>query len=344
MKLLLCCCSLLLLVACSKEPTVSTTTPVTTNKNNQADVVYYYKEQAYPLYLEEGSTEDFVEDENFVALQQATAQSPIVTFHYSDKPLNHVYLFDSEFEGYDYMEKHDANPLLGRKFKISLRIDELRERLMAQFGANLDFKNAAVAQAAQQGVAAIYEELHINLPLPNDLEAFIGITADAFARPKTGSGITSNPVLTVWEHDDAQGSEMYVEQAPNTVIWNYGPWNCFTMAANPDLTLEFQTNGNNWNDCISSKCLSYIQGADAMAEGYYKDSHFGVYACGYQVFTYRANGVNYYPPCFNFRTYPWHDKLGWCGHINDQVSSIRIKAVWEGCYTDDSVFLDLSNQ
>jgi hypothetical protein len=116
------------------------------------------------------------------------------------------------------------------------------------------------------------------------------------------------------------------------------------MAANPDLTLEFQTNGNNWNDCISSKCLSYIQGADAMAEGYYKDSHFGVYACGYQVFTYRANGVNYYPPCFNFRTYPWHDKLGWCGHINDQVSSIRIKAVWEGCYTDDSVFLDLSNQ
>ncbi|MFK7799099.1 MAG: hypothetical protein AB8E82_16725 [Aureispira sp.] len=279
MKQLLLVSLCLLLAACNKEQIVETAA-TTTSKSNKADVIYYYKEQFYPLYLEEGSTADFVQDENFVALQQVTASSPVVTFHYSDQPLNYVYLFDSEFEGYDYMEKHDANPLLGRKFKISLRIDELREGLIAQFGEALDFKNAAIAQAAQQGVAAIYDELHINLPLPSNLEAFIGTNSDNFVRPKTGSGITSNPVLTVWEHDDAQGSEMYVEQAPNTVIWNYGAFDCFTMAANPDLTLEFQTNGNNWNDCISSKCLSYIQGADAMVEGYYKDSHFGVYDCG----------------------------------------------------------------
>lgn len=335
-------CSLLLLIACSKEQAVETTK--TTAKSNPADVVYYYKEQAYPLHLEEGSTADFVQDENFVALQQATAQSPIVTFHYSDQPLNHVYLFDSEFEGYDYMEKHHANPLLGRKFKISLRIDELRERLIAQYGELLDFKDGAVVQAAEQGVAAIYEELHINLPLPNNLEAFIGISNDNFVRPKTGSAISSNPVLTVWEHDDAQGSEMYVEQAPNTVIWNYGPWNCFTMAANPDLTLEFKPDGTNWNDCISSKCLSYIQGADAMAEGYYKDSHFGIYACSRMIYAYYSNGRGTgLPLCANISAYPWQGGP-WCGHINDQISSIRIKAIWEGCYTGDDVFSDLKNQ
>ncbi|MFK7798106.1 MAG: hypothetical protein AB8E82_11680 [Aureispira sp.] len=334
-------CCLLLLIACNKEQAVETV--ATTEKSNQADVIYYYKEQAYPLYLEEGSTADFVQDENFVALQQATAQSPIVTFHYSDQPLNHVYLFDSEFEGYDYMEKHHANPLLGRKFKISLRIDELRERLIAQYGEILDFKDGAVAQAAQQGVAAIYEELHINLPLPNDLEAFIGISNDNFVRPKTGSAISSNPVLTVWEHDNLGGAEMYVDQAPNTVIWNYGDWNCFTMAANPDLTLEFKPDGTNWNDCISSKCLSYIQGADAMSEGYYKDSHFGVYACGFVVQLTKKTNLNAYPgACFNMRSQQWV-RGHFCGHINDQISSIRIKAIWEGCYEDDTVFNDLYN-
>ena len=274
-------------------------------------------------------------------LQTATAQSAIVTFHYSDKPLNHVYLFDSEFEGYDYMEQHDANPLIGRKFKVSLRIDELRESLIEQFGNPLDFKNIAVSKAAEEGVQAIYDELHINTAFPDDLEAFIGVKSNSFVRSKS---ISSAPVLTVWEHDNFGGAEMYVEQAPNTVIWNYGYWNCFTMAANPDLTLEFKPDGTNWNDCISSKCLSYIQGADAIGEGYYKDSHFGVYACGQVVQITKHYNLNAYPGlCFNFPTVIYGSGP-FCGHPNDQISSIRIKAIWSGCYMSDRDFNDLWNQ
>ena len=331
--------------SCTKKQELKTSTqPIVNSKSGTADVVYHYKGQIYPFHYKEGSIEDVVETEQYLALQDATSQSNIVTFYYSDRPMNHIYLFDSELEGYDYMEKHDASPLIGRKFKVSLRIDELRATLMAQFGQPLDFKEAAVANAAQQGVEAIYEELHINSPLPTDLGAFIRVVTDGFKRHKTGSTMSSAPVLTVWEHDNFGGSELYVDQAPNTVIWNYGPDNCFTMAANPDLTLEFKPYGHNWNDCISSKCLSYIQGADAMAEGYYKDANFGVYACGFAVQVTKKTNLNAYPGlCFNMRAQQWVWGF-FCGHMNDQITSIRIKAIWEDCYGgDDTVFDDLYN-
>jgi hypothetical protein len=344
MKNLLPIVLLLTIMACTKQQELNTTqATLTTKTSEQADVVYHYKGQAYPLYYKEGSVEAFVEDENFVNLQTATAQSAIVTFTYGNDHNHNFYLFDNEMEGYDYLEKHGDNPLIGRKFKLSYRIDELRDNLQAQFGESLDFKNPTVAQAARQGVEAIYQELQMNVPFPSNLEAFIGIQTPNFSRQKTGSAVSSAPVLTVWEHADAQGSELYVEQAPNTVIWNYGDWNCFTMAANPDLTLEFQPNGNNWNDCISSQCLSYIQGADAMGVGLYKDSHFGVYAVGYRVLTYFKNGPYPDPPCFNHTSEYWYQPNGWTGHMNDQVSSIRIKAIWQGCYTGYDDFKDLQN-
>ncbi|MFK7798151.1 MAG: hypothetical protein AB8E82_11905 [Aureispira sp.] len=331
------------IIACTKQQELNTTPETLTAKTSaQADVVYYYKEQAYPLYYKEGSAEDFVEDENFTNLQTVTAQSAIVTFTYGNEHDRHFYLFDNEMEGYDYLEQHGGNPLIGRKFKLSHRIDELRDKLQAQFGQSLDFKNPTVVQAARQGVEAIYQELQMNVPFPSNLETFIGIQTPNFSRQKSSSAVSSAPVLTVWEHADAQGSELYVDQAPNTVIWNYGDWNCFTMAANPDLTLEFQPNGNNWNDCISSQCLSYVQGADAMAVGLYKDSHFGVYPVGYRILYYLSNGPSDLP-CFNHTSEYWYQPNGWTGHMNDQVSSIRIKAIWQGCYNGYDDFKDLQN-
>lgn len=343
-KLLFVLAGCFFLTACTKQQEISTVSPLAgSNKAAHADVIYYYKGQAYPLYYQEGSIGNFLKDENFTALQAATAQHAIVTFTYDNQPNHHFYLFDNEMEGYDYLEKNAANPLIGRKFKLSYRIDELRENLKAQFGEQLDFKNAAVAQAAQQGVKAIYQELQMNVPFPNDLEAFIGVETASFARQKSSS-LGNNPVLTVWADINFQGNEMYVEQAPNTVIWNYGAWNCFTMAANPDLTLEFQANGNNWNDCISSQCLSYIQGADAMGVGIYKDSHFGVYNSGFRILIYLVNGPYPDPPCFNHTTQNWYHPNGWAGHMNDQISSIRVKAIWQGCYTGYSDFNDLENK
>lgn len=333
-----------LVASCTKNQELNTTADqVLSQKTATADVTYHYKGQAYPLYFVEGSTEDFVKEENYSALEAATAQSEIVTFTYNNEAVNNFYLFDNEFEGYDYMEKNHDNPLIGRKFKVSLRVDELRESLMAQFGPSLDYKNAAVAQAAQLGIQAIYDELHINLPFPDDVAAFIGVTNSTFTRQKSGVPTKTDPVLTVWVDANYTGEEMHVEQAPNTVIWNYGPNDCFTMAANPDLTLEFQTNGNNWNDCISSKCLTYIQGADAIGEGYYKDSHFGVYSCGQIVQITEPHTINAWPgACFNFNDVTYGRGPA-CGHANDQISSIRIKAVWQGCYTGDNTFNDLLN-
>ncbi len=282
----------LLAMACNKstETTVIKEEALST-KSAEADLLYHYKGQTYGLFYQEGSTEAVIEDDNYYALQTATAQRNIVTFTFNDKPSHHFYLFDSEWEGYDYMEQHDASPFIGRKFKVSLRIDELRTALMAQFGEPLDFKNTAVATAAQQGVEALYEELHINTPFPSNLAAFLGIATEEFKRPKSPKNLNGPPVLSVWEHSNAGGSVLYVEQGTHTYIINYGDYDCFTMASNPNLTIENKPINSDWNDCISSQCLSYIQGAEAMGVGYYKDTHFGVYSNGYRILIYRANGT-----------------------------------------------------
>ena len=329
-------------VACTKMP-LNDPQPTDATKSTllaDADVVFHYQGMAYPLYFQDDSETDFVEDEHFLALQAATGEQPIVTFSYSDYPEHHAFLFDKEFDGYDYMEQH-IDALLGRKFKLAHRIDQLRDQLMATYG-ELDFDHPAVEAAARAGVEAIYQELHITLPFPRDLAGYIGVTTPEFANNSNGR---HHEVLTVWEHDNFQGQSLNVENAPHTVIWNYGDWNCFTMAANPDLTIVNKPDGSNWSDCISSQCLSYIDGADAMAVGYYKDTHCAVYGCGKEIVVYYNNGIgtNIYPPCFNMRDWRWHAWHGWCGHMNDQISSIRIKAIWQGCYDNDSVFDDLNN-
>lgn len=342
MKTILCSLLLLTIVfSCSKKEAELVRTEAvqeTTARNTpKPDVVYHYQGKAYPLYYEEGSTTEVIQDENALALEALSGTSNFVTFLLPDKPAGHYYLFDSEFDGYDYMEKNDEDPLIGRRFKVSLRIDELRTRLLKKYGTDIDYSNSSIYADALEGVEAIYEELQINKDLPRDLEQFIGIKGGQLSHQR-------NPVLTVYEHDNYSGSELVVETAPNTVTWNYGDWNCFTMAANPDLSLEFQTNGNNWNDCISSKCSNYIIGADAMAVGYYKDKDYAVYSCGFAVQIIKKNNINASPGlCFSMLNSLWV-RGHFCGHMNDQISSLRIKAIWDGCYSDDRVFNDLYNQ
>lgn len=332
---------ILISLSCSKERIIASqeqhANPIIKNTvPSDADVVYYYKEVAYPLHFQEGSTQDFIKDENYDALLTA-AQNATGVFTYSDLPKKWYFLFDTEYDGYDYMEKN-GHALIGRKFKLSYRIDQLREALISSYGLPLDFTNTNLIADARMGIEAIYQELHLNLPFPRDIAAFIGIEQSHFS---SNSG-RNNPVLTVWEHDTYRGQQLVVDQDPHTFIWTYGDYGCFTMAANPDLTIVNKPDGSNWNDCISSKCLSYISGADAIAEGYYKDINYGVYACGFAVQITYANQYNPVPACYNMRDQNW--VRGWCGHMNDQISSIRIKAVWQGCYTDDSVFNDLYNQ
>lgn len=286
-------------------------------------MVYHYQGKAYPLYYAEGSTTEVVQDENALALDALSGTSSFVTFLLPDKPAGHYYLFDSEFDGYDYIEKNEK-PLIGRRFKVAHRIDELRESLLIKYGELLDYNNPTVYEDARLGVQVIYDELKIDKDFPRDLETFIGTDGGQLSPQR-------NSVLTVYADANYSGSELCVETAPNTVTWNYGDWDCFTMAANINLTLEFQPNGNNWNDCISSKCFNYVDGADAMSVGFYKDSDYAVYGCAYNVQFFYSTTANPIPGwCYNMLDQPW---VGgpYCGHMNDQISSIRIKAIWQGC-------------
>jgi len=290
------------------------------------------------LYLQEGSTEFFVEDERLLALRQATANSELVSFQYSNHPLHHYFLFEEDIEGLDYIEQH-SDALIGRKLKHAQRIDELRDQLILDYGTPLDFSNAALLADAHAGIQALYEELHINAPFPRDLASYIGITTDQFVN---NSG-RHHEVLTVWEHNDYQGQSLNEEHAPQTVIWNYGDFNCFTMAAHRDLNLDNKPDGTNWNNCISSQCINLVDGADALAVTYYKDVDYAIYSCSRQWMIYIRNGFPFFPDCFNLGDYRWRDfsLFGLCGNMNDQTASIRLKAAWTNCFDANTFYDDL---
>lgn len=323
---------LLFLGACTKEPATTTPSSTTKSKNSisDADFVYHYKGMAYPLHLEAGTEGSFVQDESYLALQQATQQGANYDYSFSNHPSNHSFLFDNEWEMYNFMEA-DGHAKEARHFKLLHRIEELRTALSDQYGTPLDFKNPAVQQAAQVGVQRMYEELNVITDFPQDLETFLGVQGGDFVKV----GQKTNHVCTVYEHDNLQGQFLDVETASNTVIWTYGLDDCYTMAANPDLSLEYKLDGTNWNDCISSRIFNYVVGADAMGYSHFKDSHFAKYGCSWKgTFFYRHELGN--NPSFwnNMRDLYWGGFL--CGHQNDQITSIRLKAVWQGCEVDFS--------
>lgn len=325
---------LVCLVACSKEQVVSTTleTAVASPKSSpftDADVVYHYKGVAYPLTYEEGSTEDFVEDEYYLAVKEWLEGANLTPFLFSAHPENHLYYFDSEFEGYDYYEKN-VNALLGRRFKNALRIEELREQLIAEYGAPLDYRNPALYAAAHAGIESIYDELEILSPFPNDIATYIGIPEGSLSQ----SNGRNRAVFTVYEHDNQGGYSLDIERGVNTLIWTYGAYNCFTMAAHPDLGTELRPDNHTWSDCISSRCLEFPDGADGMVTGYYNDRNYPKIGCRYLIHLIDRTRGDVFATCFNFRNQPFGGTL--CGHMNDQMTSIRIKAAWQGCTVDYS--------
>lgn len=313
-----------ILISCSKEEQVTNVTKNTVDsRSNQADVVYFYKDKHYPLYLVEGSTEEFVEDKNLEALNQITAGKALASFEFSYQPENHHFLFDPEFEAYDYVEKN-GYPRIGRKFKLAHRIDELRELLLNKYGERLDFNNPSIYAEAMQYIEAIYAELNIANDLPKRIEDFIGIKEENRTQ-------RFGPLMEVAVNNNMFGNILDLETAPNTVTWTHGAWGCYRTTANPDLSQEFQTNGNNWDDCISSFCVHYVNGADGVCYALYKDSHYAQYACSRHKMVIRVEHgiIESCIPSLNNRVW-----APFCGHMNDQVSSIRIKIAWQGCDLD----------
>lgn len=101
---------LLSLVSCSKEQAaVPSTTVIAPSQENSllptSDVVYHYQGRAYPLFFKEGSTEDFIEDEHYWAVADWLEGTDLVPFIFSNQPQNHIFYFNNEFEGHDYVEK-----------------------------------------------------------------------------------------------------------------------------------------------------------------------------------------------------------------------------------------------
>jgi hypothetical protein len=304
--------------ACSKEEQL---VKATTNSSGTKtpDVVYHYKGKEYPLYLIKGSMNEFIQDENTKALDQIVGSvSGMGTFTFSDKPANHFYLFDSEFDGYDYIEKN-GKPLIGRKFKHAYRIDELRDRLWEKYGEDINYTNPAIYADALAGIEAIHAELKIDTDLPRDLEFYIG-------EKTTGQNGQRSPLMTLYENTNFGGSSLNVETASNTSTWTHGPYNCYRTTANPDLAQV------SWNDRASSSITSFQSGADAVGYAYYKDTNYARYFCGLYLSIIYSGGSG----IPDMTQTAWSNFPLFCTTMNDQISSVRIKVIWQGCTVDFS--------
>lgn len=333
----------LLLGACTKsieETAFNKIDDVASNKENtkgSKTISCHYEGKEYILTFSE-DRQNVVSDENFEAFNNATSgKEGLAGFKMPNYSKNHVFLFNSVFEGYDFLEK-DFDALIGRKFKFSYRIDQLREKLIAKHGESINYQNQAIYNEILASIKNIYEELHYTGDLPRDLEAFVGIKAEQFHGGRSH-------VLLVYEHQGGNGASLQVETAASTSITNYGPYNCYTMAALADLGLETMNGSTSWNEQISSRNFEYVSGADAMGIGYYKHRFHFTSGCNHYEEIISPNSGYQAPELIDF-DFNWPGFLNglFCGSIGDNISSIKVKAIWQGCYTDASQFSDLYSQ
>lgn len=330
----------LLLGACTKEidETISTqrhTTSLSREGVDKSNVLFcHYEGNKYELIpTEDGKS--ILPNKNFEAFSNAISNKEGLTgFKMPNYANNHLFLFDSEFEGYDFLEKK-FDALIGRKFKFSYRIDQLRENLISKYGETINYQDQIIYNEVLTSIKSIYEELHYTGDLPRNLEAFIGIKGQQFHSGRSH-------VLLVYEHLGGNGASLQIETASNTSIWNYGHDNCYTMAALPDLGLETMNSSTSWNDQISSRNFQFVSGAEAMGIGYYKHRYYFVSSCNHIVEIISPKSGYQAPILENFN-YNWPGFLNglFCGSIEDNISSISVKAIWENCYNDDSQFDDL---
>lgn len=329
-----------LLGACTKsteETTFNKIDDVASNKENTKDsktISCHYEGKEYLLMFSEDG-QNVVSDENFEAFNHATSgKEDLAGFKMPNYSNDHVFLFNSVFEGYDFLEK-DFDALIGRKFKFSYRIDQLREKLITKYGKSIDYQDQAIYDEILASIKTIYEELHYTGNLPRDLEAFVGIEAQQFHAGRSH-------VLLVYEDQGGNGASLQVETAASTSITNYGPDNCYTVASLADLVLETMSGSTSWNDQISSRNFQYIAGADAMGIGYYKHRFHFTSGCNHYEEIISPNSSYQAPVLLDFNL-NWPGFLNglFCGSIEDNISSIKVKAIWQGCYTGDSQFDDL---
>ncbi len=322
---------MLCLHACSKE----VNTDIQTLETPEAEAVerpaisattYIYKEKTYKVNIDkEGNP---IETEESEALRELLSnQSDATSFSFGTNTQETVYIFDSEMDGYKYIEeKQDKR--LGRKLQVGHATDLLRDQLIAKYGSeDLDYSNPLIYEEARKGIEAIYTEFKIVGEVPRDVEHFMG-------KLETNNSETNriSSIFRLWEHPNSQGEMFDLVNEPNVAAYTHGDWNCFRTYIARDLNLNFRQSGQSWNDCFSSACMSYQPGSDAAAFAFYRHPHVNSY-CDKRILTAKKtewyNGTTI---CMNNLFYELYSTF--CGNMENNISSVRVKIIWQGCPLD----------
>lgn len=254
-------------------------------------------------------------------------ETDLTAFSFSGKDQHKQYLFSSEMAGYKYIEDH-IDKSTGRQLQVEHATNLLRDKLLQQYGAPVDYKNPQIYATAKAGIDQIYQDFKIASTPPTNVADFMG---ELRTNPPNNKS-TNNNSWRLWE-DAIQNGDMFdIETEPNVWSWVHGEWDCNITYAAMSLDWNYRQNGQTWNDCISSYCLRYQPGADAMCFGMYKDGFLQQGLCKkYVYYIYSSDWYNgLVVPCQNDLT-GLHFGSFLCSNLHDDISSLRMQVVWEGC-------------
>lgn len=307
-----------LIVSCSKETDIKQQVEFS-EPTTKKTFVYDGKEYTL-VFNEKGGlvpTKDSELLENLVANEKDAT-----TFTFGQGNYDKLFLFNSEMEGYKYFEEH-IDQKIGRKLQLGCAISLLRDQLIAEYGTDLDYTNSALYNKAKQGVEAIYRDLKVANDFPKDIEAFIGKAHDNNAAAR------SNGSFRLWEHPNSLGDMFDLEAEPNVSSWTHGNWNCYLEHYAPDLNLNFRSNNQTWDDCMSSLCMSYQPGSDAMACAVNRHPNYYNDGCDRHIFVHYGGNPGDFTCISNLVNSVYVNFF--CGNMENNISCLRMRYVWSTC-------------
>lgn len=300
---------------------------------NYKTITYVYNGNEYAIKIDE--KRNLIPTEESECLQNLLSQqSDATSFSFGFNPEKKVFIFNSEMDGYKYIEENKDKEL-GRKFQVAHATNLLRDELIKKYGTpDIDYTNPQIYTEALAGIEEIYRVFKIAGDIPRDLEFFMG----KLERNDPNQGNSrSNGLFRLWEHANLQGEMFDMESEPNVWSWTHGNWNCYKTYQAADLNWNYRQNNQSWNDCMSSACLARQQGADAVAFGFFRHPHFTSYGCDAHITYYTLADWQQYGnvDCINNLYYQDYVNL-FCGNMENNLSSLKMKIVWQGCPLDFS--------
>lgn len=321
-------CSLLIL-SCSKEREIQEIK--TQIDESTREKIFVYNQKEYKILFDE--KEHFIPNEQSTLLENLVAeQSDVTAFSFSSREGAKTHLFNSEMEGYKYYEEY-IDEKAGRQFQVGHATNLLRDNLIEQYGVDINYDDPQIYAYTKAAIDGIYNDFKIVGTPPRDVESFMGKLGE-----KKNTNRNNNS-WQLWEDSGRNGDMFNLETEPNVWFWVHGAWDCNETYAAAYLDWNYRQNNQSWEDCISSYCFNFQPGARAMRFAVYKDGFFTQGHCKKYIRTINesdwSNG--YVDPCNNDLTTTTFGGL-FCSNLNDEISSLRMQIVWQGCPID---FYDL---